>query len=94
MTITFTKRHAILAAAAVLLLLWFSASASGPFPPTPFGPPRPDRPVLRVIARIAKTFLWVALVAEGPQAVGAEQQIVRARVDDEGHRVLEHGKGW
>jgi hypothetical protein len=94
MTITFTKRHAILAAAAVLLLLWFSASASGPFPTPPFGPPRPDRPVLRVIARIAKTFLWVALVAEGPQAVGAEQQIVRARVDDEGHRVLEHGKGW
>jgi hypothetical protein len=47
-----------------------------------------------VIARIAKTFLWVALVAEGPQAVGAEQQIVRARVDDEGHRVLEHGRGW
>jgi hypothetical protein len=94
MTITFTKRHAILAAAAVLLLLWFSASASGPFPPTPFGPPRPDRPVLRVIARIAKTFLWVALVAEGPQAVGAEYQTVRARVGDDGHQVLEHGRGW
>jgi hypothetical protein len=98
MTVTFTKRHAIYAAAAVLFLFWFSAPARGPFSPAPFIPspfsPQPDRPVLRVIARLAKTFLWVALVADGPPAEAAEYQTVRARVGDDGHQVLEHGRGW
>ena len=88
MTVTFTKRHAIYAVAAVLFLFWFSAPARGPFSP------QPDRPVLRVIARLAKTFLWVALVADGPPADAAEYQTVRARVGDDGHQVLEHGRGW
>jgi hypothetical protein len=47
-----------------------------------------------VIARLAKTFLWVALVADGPPADAAEYQTVRARVGDDGHQVLEHGRGW
>lgn len=92
MTITLTKRHAIYAAAAVLFLLWWSGSAAAPLP-NPFAP-KPDRPVLRALARLAKNFLWVALLAEGPPADAAEHQTVRARVGDDGHQVLEHGRGW
>lgn len=29
-------------------------------------PPRPDRPVLTVIARLAKTLLWMAFFADPP----------------------------
>ncbi len=91
MTVTLNKRHAIFAAAAVLFLFWCNGSAS-PLP-APFAP-QPDRPVLRAIARIAKSLLWVALVADGPPASAAEYQTVRTRVGDDGHQVLEHGRGW
>jgi hypothetical protein len=92
MTVTLNKRHAIYAAAAVLFLFWWSGSSRPPLP-SPFAP-EPDRPVLRALARLAKNFLWVALLAEGPPASAAEYQTVRARVGDDGHQVLEHGRGW
>ena len=92
MTITITKRRAVAVAAALLLLLWWSGSAASPIP-SPFAP-RPDRPVLRAIARLAKNFLWVALLAEGPPAEAVDHQAVRTRVGDDGHRILEHGRGW
>lgn len=63
---------------------WLASSPRSPAP-------QPDRPVVRWIARAAKTFLWVALVAEQPPA---EPQFVHARVGADGEPMLDHSRGW
>jgi hypothetical protein len=69
--------------------------ASSPNTPKPFTPAH-DRPVLRFIAKAAKTFLWVAMFAEkSPQPVEAERHhVVQARVGDDGYPLVDHGRGW
>jgi hypothetical protein len=54
--------------------------------------PQQDRPVLRFLARVAKLGLWVMAVADPPPA--QQHYVVHARVDSDGHRVLNHGQGW
>jgi hypothetical protein len=78
---------AVIAAAAVGY--WLAGSSSST-------PPAPDRPVLRWIARAAKSLLWVALVAEKPPVdQAAERRLVHAPpVGDDGYQLLDHGKGW
>jgi hypothetical protein len=56
--------------------------------------PVPDRPILRAIAKIAKSFLWVAVFAEGPPAEPPVEHMVRVHVGDDGYQILEHGRGW
>ena len=75
---------AVLVAAAVT---W--AAATSDYSPIK---PQQDRPVLRFLARLAKTGLWVMMFAEPPPADQA--YVVQSRVDSEGHRVLNHGQGW
>lgn len=67
---------------------WFAATS----PVSPIKP-APERPVLRFLAKLAKTGLWVMMFAEPPPK---EQQhyIVHARVDEDGNKVLNHGQGW
>jgi hypothetical protein len=67
---------------------WLARSPSSPVNPTPT-----DRPVLRFIARAAKTFLWLSLVAEKPPA---DPQYVHAhaRVGADGEPMLDHSAGW
>ena len=56
--------------------------------------PKPDRPVLRFLARVAKLGLWVMWAAE-PQPQPTENLVYHAQAyDKEGNRVLDHGKGW
>ena len=56
--------------------------------------PKPDRPVLRFLARVAKLGLWVMWAAE-PQPQPTENLVYHAQAyDREGNRVLDHGKGW
>ena len=56
--------------------------------------PKPDRPVLRLLARVAKLGLWVMWAAE-PQPQSTENLVYHAQAyDKEGNRVLDHGKGW
>jgi hypothetical protein len=55
--------------------------------------PKPDRPVLRLIQRLARVGLWVMWAADPPPA-DAQHYVVHARVDADGHRVLNHGQGW
>ena len=66
---------------------WFAATS----PSSPIRP-APDRPVLRFLAKVAKVGLWVMWAAEPPPR--QQQYIVHARVDEDGHRVLNHGQGW
>ena len=69
---------------------WLS-SPSSPVNPTP----APERPVLRWIARAAKSLLWIALVAEQPPTAQADRHLVHAPpVGDDGYQVVDHGKGW
>jgi hypothetical protein len=56
--------------------------------------PKPDRPVLRLIQRLARVGLWVMWAAE-PQPPANENLVYHAQAyDKEGNRVLDHGKGW
>ena len=85
---TFTNRQlVILCLACMAAGWWLSSSPASPINPTP----HPDRPVIRWIARAAKTFLWVALVAEKPPE---DVQYVHTRVGDDGQPLLDHSRGW
>ena len=86
MTLT-NRQLVILCLACMAAGWWLSSSPASPVNPTP----QPDRPVLRWIARTAKTFLWVALVAEKPPE---EVHYVHARVGDDGQPLLDHSRGW
>ena len=85
-----TKREIQTAAAvalvAVLLTWWAATSDYSPVKP------QPDRPVLRLVQRLARLGLWVAMFAEQPPQEA--RYVVHARVDENGHRVINHGQGW
>lgn len=69
---------------------WWLASS----PLSPVGPPAKDRPILRLIAKAAKAFLWVALVAERPPESESETYVVHARIGDDGAPIINHARGW
>ena len=55
--------------------------------------PQPNRPVLRLIKRLARVGLWVMWCAEPPPP--AANMVYHAQAyDREGNRVLDHAKGW
>ena len=77
---------AILLAVAVT---WFAATSE--YSPVK---PQPDRPVLRLIQRLARMGLWVAMFAE-PAPQSTEGLVYHAQAyDEKGERILDHGKGW
>lgn len=71
---------------AVMLTWWAATSDYSPVKP------EPSRPVLRLIQRLARLGLWVAMFAEQPPQEA--RYVVHARVDENGHKVLNHGEGW
>jgi hypothetical protein len=71
---------------AVMLTRWAATSDYSPVKP------EPARPVLRFVQRLARLGLWAMMFAEPPPAEQA--YVVHARVDADGHRVLNHGQGW
>jgi hypothetical protein len=71
---------------AVMLTWWAATSDYSPVKP------EPQRPVLRLLARLAKAGLWVMMFAEQPPQEA--RYVVHARVDENGHRVINHGQGW
>ena len=71
---------------AVMLTWWAATSDYSPVKP------EPQRPVLRLIQRIARLGLWAMMFAEQPPA--EQRYVVHARVDEHGHRVINHGQGW
>lgn len=91
--IQLTKRQlAALVLAAIVAGWWFSLPSGST--PSPFSPPANDRPFLRAIAKIAKTFLWVAILADGPPPEPESSQVARAHVGEDGYQLLDHGRGW
>lgn len=87
-------KRTVLVAVAVLAFAWFAANnQGGGIIPNPFAPQRPDRPVLKFIARVAKTFLWVAVFAEGRphDQAGHSLHVVQAKVGPDAREYLDHG---
>jgi len=57
--------------------------------------PRPDRPVLRWIARAAKSLLWIAVFAEPAPPQQPDRHLVHAPpVGEDGYPLVDHGKGF
>jgi hypothetical protein len=71
---------------AVMLTWWAATSDYSPMKP------EPARPVLRLVQRLARLGLWAMMFAEQPPA--EQRYVVHARVDENGHRVINHGQGW
>jgi len=85
-----TKREiqsAVVVGLVAVMLTWWAATSD--YSPVK---PEPARPVLRFVQRLARLGLWVMMFAEPPPAEQA--YVVHARVDENGHRVLNHGQGW
>jgi hypothetical protein len=85
-----TKREiqsAVVVALVAVMLTWWAATSD--YSPVK---PEPSRPVLRFVQRLARLGLWAMMFAEQPPAEQA--YVVHARVDADGHRILNHGQGW
>jgi hypothetical protein len=78
---------AVVVGLVAVMLTWWSATSD--YSPVK---PEPQRPVLRFVQRLARLGLWAMMFAEQPPAEQA--YVVHARVDADGHRVLNHGQGW
>jgi hypothetical protein len=85
-----TKREiqsAVVVALVAVMLTWWAATSD--YSPVK---PEPSRPVLRLIQRLARLGLWTMMFVEpAPQEA---RYVVHARVDENGHRVINHGQGW
>lgn len=87
-------RNIVLAAVVAFAIAWFLAHAStGDIIPNPFVPQKPDRPVLKFIAKVAKTFLWVAVFAE-PRPEPTHHHYVQASVGPDGHALIDHAESF
>ena len=83
------RRTLVLSCLACLVAGYLVASVPGFDPVNPFAP-KPERPVLKFLARIAKIGLWVAMFADGgPRPV---EQTYAARHHD-GSNIC-HAEGW
>lgn len=89
--IEISKRNLVLVCLVCLAVGWWNSGGAAPLP-GPFGPPAPDRPVLRWIAKAAKNLLWIAIVADPPPV--QSPHMVRAQVGADGYQELEHARGW
>lgn len=76
-----------------LAFSWWMNSGAAPAP-TPFNPmPEHDRPVLRFIAKAAKTALWFMLIAE-PAPEQPDGRMVQTIVGDDGYPLIDHARAF
>jgi hypothetical protein len=87
------RRNVFAIVVALALGYWLASSPSSPIPAPA---PTPSRPVVRWIAKVAKNFLWIALVAEKPPVEPQpDHQVARAaRIGDDGYPIVDNAKGW
>lgn len=84
-----SKRALLLSFAACLVTGYLVACAPGFDPVNPFAPKKPDRPIARLLARMAKLGLWVMVFAEPAHN---PNQIRAAYHHD--HTSIRHAEGW
>ena len=76
-----------------LAFAWWMNSGEAPLP-TPFSPtPSNDRPVLRLVAKLAKNALWFMLIAE-PAPEQTERRLVQTVVGDDGYPTIDHARAF
>jgi hypothetical protein len=86
-----SKRTLVAVGAACLIAGYLISCVPGFDPVNPFVPKRPDRPVARLLARMAKLGLWVMVFAEpAPQRYPQPQY---ARMIECSNGVC-HSEGW
>lgn len=85
-----SKRAIVLSCLACLVAGYLAASVPGFDPVNPFNP-RPQRPFLQLVSRLAKLGLWVTVFAEPPPRP-VEQQYAAAHCDD--RTMVCHAEGW
>lgn len=85
-----SKSLFVAACVACLLVGYLVACVPGFDPVNPFVPKRPDRPIARFLARLAKVGLWVMVFADPPPQ---DNRLVYARSCNDGE-MLCHMEGW
>ena len=85
-----SKRSVVLACLGCLVAGYLAASVPGFTPVNPFNP-RPQRPVLAFLQRLAKLGLWVTVFAE-PMPRPVEEQYAFSHCDD--RTMVCHAEGW
>ena len=86
-------KRLVYAFVAGLAFAWWLNSGAAPMP-SPFNPtPEPSRPVLRMVAKLAKNALWFMLLAE-PAPEQPERQIVQHVVGEDGFQVIDHARAF
>jgi hypothetical protein len=85
-----SKRAVVLLCIACLVAGYLAASAPGFDPVNPFSP-QPQRPIARLLSRVARLGLWLTVFAE-PSPRPVEQQYAAAGHCD-GSMVC-HAEGW
>lgn len=81
-------RTLVLACLACMAVGWWYSR------PAPAPAPLEDRPVLRWIAKAAKTFLWIAIFVEPPPPQTDRHYAVKTEVGEDGYPRVEHARGW
>jgi hypothetical protein len=81
-------RKTLLIAIVAFVVGTYTAGGSDDAKPEPLA----NRPVLRWIAKTAKTLLWVSLFVEPPPK--EQHYVVSTKTDENGNRLLNHGAGW
>ena len=81
----------LLTAVVVALVVGYWLASSNDITPKPA-----DRPVVRWIARAARSLLWVALLAEKPpEEPQPDHHVARAAaIGDDGYPIIHNGRGW
>ena len=83
-----TDRHRMVAMVVIAVAVgWYAGSGASRDPK-----PLEDRPVLRWIARAAKSLLWVAVFVEEPPA--EQHAEIRSHIGSDGNVAVDHGRGW
>lgn len=85
-----SKKTLIVSCLACLVVGYLASTVAGFSPINPFNP-RPDRPVVALLRRLAKFGLWVAVFAE-PQPPPFERRYSAKHVPDKTN--VCHAEGW
>lgn len=87
-----TRNTLLAACVAGLVAGYLVACVPGFDPINPFVPKRPDRPIARLLSRIARLGLWVMVFAEPPKQQ-PQYRTTAERCVDEGSMIC-HSEGW